>query len=141
MGFLSKHLGPSKLEENFKKAISLKWELKIALTSAEQVQINQTVIKKYNNLTNFYFNFGEKELFIEGNIFEEVINSNYFKIARINNQTDRLEIYFSLNDKLDLIIMKCSVYRKNILFEGTLSNWNCSLQDINILLTTNNSIL
>jgi hypothetical protein len=141
MGFLTKHLGPSKLEENFKKAISLKWELKIALINNAEVQLNQTTIKKSNNLTNFYFNFEEKELLIEGNLFEDIINSNYFKVVRINNQSDKLEIYLSLSDELDVIFMKCSVHRKYILFEGTLSNWNCRVVDNNILLTINNSIL
>lgn len=140
MSFLSKHFGPSKLEEDFKKAISLKWELKIALINTVQIQLNQTLIKKSNNQASFYFNFEDKQLFVDGNVFEEVINSNYFNIARINNQTDRLEIYLSLNDELDMIFMKCSIYRKYILFEGTLSNWNCSLSDNNILLTTNNPI-
>ena len=135
MSFLSKHFGPTKLEENFKKAVSLKWELKIALISPVELQINQTMIKKNNSLTNFYLNFKENQLFVDGNIFEDVINSNYFKIVRINNQIDRLEIYLSLYDELDVIFIKFSVHRSYILFEGTLSNWNCRLFENNILIT------
>lgn len=138
MSFLTKHLGPSKLEETFKKAINLKWELKIALTTGAQIQKDHTAIKKIdnNNPSAFYFNFEMNNLFIEGDIFKEVISSNYFAIARTNNQTDKIEIYFSSNNELGTIVMKCSIHRKNILFEGTLSNWNCNLQNTNFLLTT-----
>lgn len=135
MGILSKYFGPSKLEEDFKKAISLKWVLIIEPIGAVYVQKDQITIKKSNALLNFQFNFKDRYLLIQGDFFEEDTRENQFKISHIINQNDKLEIYYSSFDDTSLILVKCIINREYILLERTLSNWHCKLFYHNIMLT------
>jgi hypothetical protein len=130
---ITKLFGQSRLQEEFKKSILLKLQLLIDSISEIEVSRNQQRLTIRNSLTSFFFDFNQNTLTIKGDSFNNVLNDNYFLITRIDDHTEPCEIFFSNFYNTDIIIMKLSIYRNYILFEGTLSNWHCKIsKDINI---------
>ena len=125
MSLISKLFGPSKIQEEFQKSISLKLRLIISSINEIEFSIKQTQIKKKNSLTTILFDFESSLLFIQGDLFEELFDDTCFQIARINNFPDAPEICLSTIDSSDIIVMKCIAHRNDILFQGTLANWHC----------------
>jgi len=127
MVVISKFFGPSKLQEEFKKSITLKLRLIISSINEIEFSIRETQLKKKNSTTSILFDFATNLLFIRGDLFEELTNDTCFIIARINKLTYATEIYLSRVGSSDIIIMKCLIYRNSILFQGTLENWHCKI--------------
>lgn len=133
MGIINKLFGPSKLQEEFNKSLSLKWQLIISSTDNAEFYVNQTAIRKKNSLTTLHFDFDNKLLFIKGDLFKEIIFNDCFEISRVNYLANDLEIYLSGIGDLNKIVMKCIIYRNYILFQGTLSNWHCKISNIIVI--------
>ncbi|MBO0329741.1 hypothetical protein [[Muricauda] lutisoli] len=121
---IRKLFGPSKLQEEFQKSISLQLRLIISSIDEMEISIKQSQIKKKNSLTKIIFNFETNIFLIQGDQFEEVFNDTRFQIVRIDNLPDVTEIYLSEIDSSDIIVIKCIVYRNYILFQGALENWH-----------------
>jgi hypothetical protein len=62
--------------------------------------------------------YGGKKHFVI--IIEETINSEII-------------FYFSFLENKSIVVMKCTVLRSHLLFEGTLSNWTCKIPNSDYL--------
>lgn len=133
MEVISKLFGPSKLQEEFQKSITLKLLLIISSINEIEFSIRDIQLKKKNSTTNIIFDFSSNLLFIKGDLFEELTKDTCFLISRINKLSDTTEIFISRIGSSNLIIMKCLIYRNSISFQGTLENWHCEIsKDIKI---------
>ncbi len=129
MGVLFKLFGSSKLQEEFQKSMSLRLPLIISSINDIEFTFKQTQLRKKNCSTKILFDFENNLLFIRGNLFEELFDETSFQITRASNLSGIIEIFISPAHSSDVIVMKCIVYRNDILFQGTLENWDCKISN------------
>lgn len=130
---LTKLFGQSRLQEEFRKSIILKLQLIIDSIREIEISQNQNSLIIKNSLTSIFFDFKQNTLMIKGDSLSQVLNENYFRIARIDDHSEPCEIFLSNLYNSEVIVMKFAIYRNYILIEGTLSNWHCKIsKDVNI---------
>ena len=129
MNFINKLFGSSKIQEEFQKSIALNIPLIIYSIDRIEFTIKNNQLSKRNCPTAMVFDFSTNQLIIQGDFFNEIINGNHFIIMRIENINDTPEFFISQTGFSDVIVMKCIVYRKYILFQGTLKNWSFKVFD------------
>ena len=128
MGLMNKLIGSSKFQEEFTKCIGFNWTLTISnIVGLEYSKNGNTMISNYNQ-SCLLFDFDLKELFIAGDIIDEIFRGEkHFVISKEENINSKIVFYFSLLENKNTIVMKCTVMRSHLLFEGTLSNWVCKI--------------
>jgi hypothetical protein len=134
MSFLNKLIGSSKFQEEFTKCIGFNWTLIISNIIGLEYTKNGNTIKSNYNQSCLLFDFDLKELFIAGDIVDEVYGGKkHFVIVREETINSEIIFYFSFLENKNMIVMKCTVMRSNLLFEGTLSNWTCKIPNSDYL--------
>jgi hypothetical protein len=127
MSLISKIFGISKLQEEFKKAISLRWHLAIKDIQEFTCKIDQNTLKINEAISHLYFDFRNNLFSIHGNLSKELFNSeSNYQIKSIENNENIIMSISSCN-KPDILIMKVRISRNKIELIGTLKNFFCVL--------------
>jgi hypothetical protein len=122
----SEIFGQSSMQENFNKCTSLKWELTVNGFDYFEYSFNDNTINKKNISSLLVFNFTKNILLIHGDLAKDVFKEGAkFHIVKVLNQG--IEPEYELIEEYKENILKLIVKRNYLIFENTLSNWNCKI--------------
>lgn len=131
MGFISKVFGISKLEEEFKKAISLQWCLGVDNIRNYSFTFEGNTLKVSDEPSSLVFDFENLLIKVDGSLSLELFNGEtFFVISKLENG-EIISMDISKIDDTSTVFMKIKVNRNNLEFIGTLKNWNATIPQSN----------
>ena len=127
MNFLNKLIGSSKFQEEFTKCIGFQWTLAVENFSGIEYTRKQSTIRSNFNKSSLLFDFELNELLIVGDLISEVFEGTKHYVITKKEVINSEHIFLFSKFENDNVIMKCTVRRYELFFEGTLTNWSCKI--------------
>ena len=139
MGLFSKLFGPSKLQEEFQKALALKWLLTVKNIQALEYSFNNSLVLNNFSGSVLVFDFYNSQLLMEGELVSDVFNMNsIFQIVKNKIEDSTLVFYLSEIDTNE-ISLTCTISRDYIQFDSTRRDWHAKLHEAKFQLYSSTS--
>lgn len=140
MGFITKFLGPTKLQEQFDQAIGLNWILVLRnINRVEHSFGNGTSVVQGFPHSNLAFDFFARIFVITGVIGNDVFRNNVnFEIFGDEKINGGLVVYLLSTNSPDVQIT-CTIKRNYIIFENFPKNWFAKFDTDNFQIDLSNN--
>jgi len=129
MGIIGKIFGASKLQDEFKKAISLK--CKICVFKSDVSCYNNNIsISKREIISSLFIDFKNGVVHVSSDVIDEIpCKQDFYKIIRIDNNIEKISIHLSNIMTPSVFESTLHVHRNYLILEGNLSNWSCKINN------------
>ncbi len=123
MSFIIKVFGMSKLEEEFKKAISIRWCLGIENIWSYSYTFEGTTLNVNDEVSSLVFDFENLVMSVNGSLSLELFNSETLFTVNKVEHGEIISMNISKIGDTSTVIMRIKVNRNSLEFIGTLKNW------------------
>lgn len=128
MGLFSSLFGPSKLSEEFSKAASLQWGLRISnIRKSRHFKYDNDITNQFES-SSVYFDFKNKVFRTFGEVSKKgLFGASKYWITSMNISKNEPEIFLASAFTPESTTVKCSVYGDGLHFSALYSNWKILL--------------